>query len=184
MLNRSATLFLVLAATLALAACGGESEGSTTSTDQPLADANPDTTVDTQAETTADEGAGDTAGGGDGCDQVLTPDEIESVFGTPVEIKGSSQFCTIIFASDAVGNLSAFSGSEADEAISTLLAQFLADETDGVLLEQDRGFVDQNSAIVRGDSGRVFRFDAPDSIDVPDSQAAMQDIAELLLTRW
>jgi len=193
-MNRSIALSLVLAVSLTLAACGGASEGSRTPTDPAPAEASPDTTVNAQAEiavdtpveTTTDEGADDIDGRGDGCDEVLTADEIDSVFGTSVEIKGASTFCSMIFASDAVGVLAAWSGSKADEAIDFNLAKFRDDDRvnfGGVLLEDDRGFVDRYSAVVRGDSGRVFRFNFPESVDVPNIQVAMQDIADLLLTR-
>ncbi|NOX28714.1 MAG: hypothetical protein GXP35_01470 [Actinobacteria bacterium] len=194
MMNRTTALPLVLAASLALAACGGASEDSTSPTDPPPAEDSPDPTVDTLAatpavtplETTTDEGADDADGQGDGCDAVLTPDEIDSVFGTTVEINGGRKFCTIIFASDAVGSINVFDGSEADEAIEVNLANFADDDRasfGGVLLEDGRGFVDGDSVVVRGDSGRVFTFDVPDSVSVPDVQAAMQEIADLLLTR-
>jgi len=46
-----------------------------------------------------------------------------------------------------------------------------------------RGFILGGSAVVRGDSGRVFRFDAPSDDYIADTQSAMQGIADLLLTR-
>jgi hypothetical protein len=186
-LGRSTILSVAVAATLALSACGGTSEGSATPADPPPAEASSDTTVDTPTETTAEEPADNDPDGGPGdCREVLTPDEIEPILGTLVEFSGAGTFCNVVYASDSIGSLAAFSGSEADEAINTLLAKFQADETataSGVLLDDDRGYVREHSAIVRGDSGRVFNFTTPNNLDVPDIQVAMQAIADLLLTR-
>jgi hypothetical protein len=116
----------------------------------------------------------------------LTPDEVESILGAPAEISGAGEFCRFVFADDAVGSFATWSGSKADEAMEVLLPKFKADEravADGVLLDGDRGFVYDGSAVVRGDSGRVFRFDTPLNIGVADMQTAMEEMADLLLTR-
>ncbi|NOX30664.1 MAG: hypothetical protein GXP35_11565 [Actinobacteria bacterium] len=202
MINRMAMLPIAIAAALTLAACGGADEGSSPTPDPPSTEVAPDTTAAAPEETTADEpaadeaeaGAGDAASGDGGaasdCDQVLTADEIGSILGTAPEISGSGQQCQHIYASDAVGTFQAYSGSQADEAINTLLAVFQDDETksaNGVLLDDGRGYVldgsFERSVVVRGDSGQVFVFSAPDSLDVADIQMAMQAIADLLLTR-
>jgi len=47
----------------------------------------------------------------------------------------------------------------------------------------NRGFVTDDGAVVRGDSGRVFSLGIPDNVGVSDIDAAMQEIAELLLAR-
>lgn len=198
MINRVTMLPFAIAAALALTACGGGDEGSSPASTEVA----PDTTAEAPQETAADEpaadeaeaGAGDAASGDDeaasGCDKVLTPDEIGSILGTAPEISGSGEQCRHIYASDAVGTFQAFSGSKADEAIETLLAVFQDDETksaNGVLLDDGRGYVldgsFERSVVVRGDSGQVFVFSAPDSLNVADIQMAMQGIADLLLTR-
>lgn len=201
MINRATMLPIAIAAALALTACGGDDESSAP-VDPPPTEVTPDTTAEAPAETIAAEPAadeaetepGDAASGDDdaasGCDQVLTSDEIESILGTAPEISGSGEQCRHIYASDAVGTFQAYSGSKADEAINTLLAGFQDDETknaNGVLLDDGRGYVldgtFNRSVVVRGDSGQVFVFTAPDGVDVADIQLAMQGIADLLLTR-
>lgn len=180
---------LALAATFVLAGCGGSSDGGATPSAAPSDAGATDTTVavtTTTVATTEETIAASADVGSDGCDRVLTSDEVESILGSPVEFTGSSETCMVIFADDSIGNLQAFSGSKADEAIEVLLGKFQADEAasaSGVLLDDGRGFVLDGSAIVRGDSGRVFRFDTPDNVDVPDMQLAMEAIAALLLTR-
>lgn len=184
---------VAVVAAFAITACGGGSDSSASSADASPTETSADATVDTSSETSAAEEADNTGDeaddgdvGGDGCDQVLTSDEVQSVLGTSVEFTGSGQVCTVVFANDSTGTLQAFSDSKADDALDTLLAGFLADEAasaSGVLLDDGRGYVLENSAIVRGDSGRVFRFDAPDNLDIADIQGAMQSIADLLLTR-
>ncbi len=201
MINRATMLPIAIAAALAFPACGGDDESSSP-TDPLPAEVTPDAAADAPGETTAAEPAAeaaepepvDPASGADetasGCDQVLAPDEIESILGTAPEISGSGEQCRHIYASDAVGTFQAYSGSKADEAIDTLLAGFQDDDTksdNGVLLDDGRGYVldgtFSRSAVVRGDSGRVFVFTAPDGLDVADIQMAMQGIADLLLTR-
>ena len=188
MFSQSKVLTFAIAAALALAACGGESEDSATSSDSTAAEGTPDTTAETVAESTDDEpiAEANVVSGGDGCDQVLTPEEYESIFGTSVEVTGSGQTCQLIFASDAVGTLQAFSSSKAEDATDALLTQSKVDEAvsaGGVLLENARGYVVKNSAIVVGDSGTVFRLDTPENVDVADIQATMQQVAALLVTR-
>lgn len=191
MINRSALATLAIAAAMFLAACGGGEE-SVTLTDVTPIESAADSTAEAPAETVTEAPAASDAttavdAGQDpgGCDQLLTPAEIDSIFGTSIDkINGAGQFCNIVFAGDAVGSLAVFSGSKADEAIDTLLAQFQADgATGGVLLADGRGYVLDATATVRGDSGRVFRFDAPENITTPDLPSAMQNLADLLLTR-
>jgi hypothetical protein len=139
------------------------------------------TPVEASADASIEENAGD-----DGCDKALSAEEIDSILGTSVEIKGSGQVCQYIFASDSIGTLQAFTGSKADEAMDVVLGKFLADETAvarGVVLADDRGYVDPDGALVLGDSGQVFSLGIPDNIDVADKLVAIQLIADLLLTR-
>lgn len=197
-INRTNILPIAIVAALALTACGGDDDGSSApstdppSADPPSADVAPDTASEAPAETAAvdpaesGDTADDSAGTEDGCDQVLSPAEIESILGVAPEIKGSGEVCQLIYASDAVGTFQAFSGSKGDEAIDTLLSDFQTDEyksANGVPLDDGRGYVLDSTAVVRGDSGRVFVFGAPDSLDLADTEAAMQGIADLLLTR-
>lgn len=193
MISRSTIIPVAVAAVFTLSACGGASDSSPAPTDPPSAEAGPDTTVDAAAEsvvdapaeTSADAGAEENAGDG-GCDNALSAEEIDSVLGTSVEIKGSGQVCQYIFASDSVGTLQAFTGSKADEAMGTLLPKFLADESSvlsGVVFADDRGYVDPDGALVRGDSGQVFSLGIPNNIDVADKLEAVQELADLLLTR-
>ncbi len=189
MIRRLLQLVLVLAAALLLASCGDDSTADAPADSAPAddtADAPVDVPSDAPADTTVDEQVPvDEPADPNDCDTALTADEIDSIFGTSVEISGS-KFCNITFASDAVGILSIFSGSEADEAMDELLPKFLADEAAsaaGVVLDDGRGYIDDFGVVVRGDSGRTFSFSVPDNIEVPDFQAALQDVADLLLTR-
>lgn len=80
--------------------------------------------------------------------------------------------------------LQVFSGSNADEAIDTLVPKYQADASArGVLLDDGRGYALDGGALVRGDNGRVFNLGLPDGLDVPDMTAALQEIVDLLLTR-
>ncbi len=180
------------AAALALSACGGESEGTSAPADATTSEAASDAGTETTEGVATDETAADPAeddGGTEaegGCDKSLTPAEVESILGVPVEISGTGQICIVHFADDSIGNLQVFSGSKADEAMDALLTQFESDSTasaDGVLLADGRGHVLDRRAIVRGGSGQVFRFDTPDYVEVADVQAAMEVIPALLLTR-
>ena len=83
-------------------------------------------------------------------------------------------------ASSEVGG----SCTEADAAMDALLPKFEASaSTNGVLLDDGRGFIDGYSAVVRGQSGRVFRIDVPTNIDIADPPATMQSVVDILLTR-
>lgn len=204
---RPQVFVLATAASLALTACSGGSDAASEATD--ASQANGDESAAATSETNVIDSAGnsdagspeagsadtaDTEAGGatdsgdrepEGCNDVLTAEEIGAILGPVTGISGAGQFCNVSFESGSVGSLSAFEEKKADEAMDALLPAFKADATasaEGIRLDEDRGFVHRNSAVVRGDSGRVFRFDAPDDIDVPDIQAAMQEIAALLLT--
>lgn len=196
MIHRITVLPITFAAALALAACGGGGESSSPAPETPSTEVSPDTTGEASGETVTEDSTGaeadDTAiGDGEGesgCDQVLTAAEIESILGTAPEVKGTGGVCQHIYADDAIGSLSAFSGSKADEAMDVLLTKFAEDETkSGALLDDGRGYVldgsFERSVVVRGDSGRAFVFVAPDGLDVADIEAALQSIADLLLTR-
>ncbi|MFT5204536.1 MAG: hypothetical protein ACI9C1_003947 [Candidatus Aldehydirespiratoraceae bacterium] len=192
--KRFVPLFLILAVAIALASCGDDSEADSTPPDStPIEDsvelpddAPADTPADeTPADAPADAPADEPVAADDGsCAKAFTVAEYEQVFGTTVEINGGSKFCNVIFASDSIGAFSAFSGSEADEAMDQLLPAFEAKASvDGVLLDDGRGFIDGFSAVVLGDSGRVFRIDVPSNVDLPDVPAAMQAAVDILLTR-
>lgn len=180
-----------LAAVFALAACGGGSDAAvepdTVEPDivETTATTESDSTEDTTVETVTDEDSG--ANTDDvPCGEALTAAEIDSILGTSVSIGGGGGNCLVEFAADAVGTVSVFSGSRADEAMDALLPKFKDDETasaNGVLLADDRGFIDGRSVIVRGDSGSVFRFDVPDNVEIADVNAAMEQLAAILLTR-
>ena len=189
---------IAIAAALVVTACGGDDDSSAP-LDSPATDVAPDTTAEipdeTIAEPAVDEAAPEPsdAASGDGeatkgCASALTSEEIGSILGTTPEISGSGEQCQHSYASDAIGTFQAYSGSKADQAIETLLVGFQDDETkSGVLLDDGRGYVLDGtftrSVVVRGDSGQVFVFTAPDNLDVADIQLAMQNIADLLLTR-
>ena len=187
---------------LAVAACGGSDDNSSTPIDTPSTEIAPEATPEAPEGTVSAEPAagdapsdfGEDAGDGSeeasGCAAALTAEDIESIFGSTPEISGSGEQCQHVYASDAVGTFQAYSGSKADDAIGALLDGFASDETksnNGVLLEDGRGYVldgtFSRSAVVRGDSGQVFVFTAPDNLDVADIESAMQNLADLLLTR-
>lgn len=188
---------LVTATSLAFTACSSGSDATSETTDPSPANADESAASTSETDVTdsaASTEAGRTEAGGaadsgdrepEGCNDVLTAEEIGAILGPVTGISGAGQFCNVSFESGSVGSLSAFEEKKADEAMDALLPAFKADATasaEGILLDEDRGFVHRNSAVVRGDSGRVFRFDAPDDLDVPDTQVAMQEIAALLLT--
>lgn len=193
MISRVTVFILSIAAALALAACGSGGDSSGEQDSSAVTEAGSATTADTTGEATTeippaeDSAVTDAGGGDDGCDQVVTVDEIDAIFGSSVmEIKGSSEQCSIIFASDAVGGIGAFSGSKADEAIEALLAQFEANnvaDSGGVLLADGRGYVTVDSVVVVGDSGRVFSIAIPGGFADDDRLGAMQAFADLLLGR-
>lgn len=179
-------LAFALAAMVALAACGGG--GDTTLADPaPTQDA-PDDSVSAPADEPAD-ASGEPepeSASASGCNTALTIDEIDSIFGSSVIRVSGNKFCNIVFREDAITVFAIFSGSEADEAMEFHLPPFLADEAAsaaGVTLDDGRGFIDDREAVVRGESGRTFVFGLPDNVDVADVRAAMQDLADLLLTR-
>ena len=180
-------LFFMLAAAIALASCATDVEVESTPTEPTPVEDNIDLPDEAPADTPADESPIDVPADepdGGSCAEALTPAEYEQIFGTPVEINGGSKFCNVVFASDSVGGFSAFSGSEGDEAMDSLLPAFVAEASaDGVLLDDGRGFIDDFSAVVRGESGRVFRIDVPSNVDVADVPAAMQAVVDILLTR-
>jgi hypothetical protein len=129
------------------------------------------------------------ATGDDGsCAAALSGAEVESIFGTPVDMPDNSSVCNVVFRDNAVGTFQIWSGARADEAMEVLVPQFQADErasANVVLLDDGRGFVYEESAVVLGDSGRVFRFDTPPSVfdSIAEAQVAMEASAALLLTR-
>lgn len=192
MISRATLFPVTLVAAVTLTACGGESGDSSPTTEPPSSDVAAEVTIaapaptaaaPSESETTA---AADNAAAGDGCNQVMTPDEIGSILGTTPEISGSSEQCLFKFRSDAIGSFSAYSGSKADEALDTLMAGYQDDDYKkdrGVLLDDGRGYFYDENVVVRGDSGRVFVLAAPTDLGAPDYQVAMQALADLLLTR-
>lgn len=190
MISHPTALSIMIAAALALAACGGSSDDASTQVDASIDTSVSDTTPDSPAtsvaaevpaETTAIESADD---GGEGCDQALSAAEIDAIFGTSVEISGSGQVCSLHFADDSIGSFQAITGSKGDAAFDELLAKYETEaSTNGIVLDDNRGYILRETAIVRGASGQVFSFVAPDNVDVANMGVAMQAIADLLLTR-
>ncbi len=195
MTTRSTLRNVTIAAAVILSACGGDDEVAATSDDSTTADGGAGTTIETPVATTletaveepaSDEETGAAAETDEGCDQLLTAEELESILGAPVEVepRGTGQICNWVFASDAIGTMQVFTGSKADEAMDTLIPKYEAEATSrGILLDDGRGYVLNGSAVVRSDSGRVFSLAVPDGIDVADMNAALKAITDLLLTR-
>ncbi len=140
-------------------------------------------TDETAADPAEDDGGTEADGG---CDKALTPAEVESTLGVPVEISGTGQICMVHFADDSIGTSRCSPARRPTKRWMLCSPQFESDSTasaDGVLLADGRGYVLDRSAIVRGDSGQVFRFGTPSNVELVDAQAAMEEIAALLLTR-
>lgn len=188
MIKRLAMWSLALGLAFALAACGGGNEGSATPADTSEVPESSDTVDEAVVEEpVADEpvvNEGD--GGDDGCENALTADEIDSIFGTTVEISGEGRYCNIQFPNGSISVFSVFTGSTADDAMDELLPKFLEDEfarADGIVLDDGRGYVLETKLLVRGDSGRAFVLGIPGDLEVDDVQAANLKLAELLLLR-
>lgn len=128
---------------------------------------------------------GDEGGSTDGCETALTVAEIDEIFGTSVQsTNGAGKFCNIVFADDSVGIFSVFPSEDADEGLASLASQLEEANTSGELLEDGaRGYILGRSAVVLGDSGRLFRFDLPDNAEVSELATAMRQLADVLLAR-
>ncbi len=178
---------VVTAFMFVLNACGGDSEPTSAPADSPSAEtpAAAETTDPPETPEASDTGSVEPASEGD-CTTAVTAEEIGTILGTPaVEITGSGEQCSYTFAADSVGGVSVYSGAKADEAMTTLLDKY-DPNFGGVLLDDGRGLVqaDLNGRVlVRGDSGRVFVFAIPDNIETKNLQAALEDLAALVLTR-
>lgn len=187
MITRRTLIGLAAAATLALSGCGGDDEASAPESDalstqvsaEPAADAPADTSATNDAAGGAETSTtGD--GSSDGCDEVLTVEEVEAAMGSAPQIDGSGEVCQFTFDSGTTGTFQVLSGPAADEAFTSQMQSGLSDE--GELLDDGQGFVLADTVVVKGASGQVFNFSVPIGDELAD-QASMQSIADLLVTR-
>lgn len=188
MRNRTSVLAVAIAGVFLLGACGGDSdEGATTTTAVAAAATDvPATTtsVADDAPTTTEAAVADEASAELPCGGELTVDEVDAILGTSAEMKGVPSNCLIVFADDAVGSYSRWTGATADEALQVNLDSFnTGSKGAGTLLDDGRGYVAESQLVVRGDSGAVYSLNIPDNLDLADTEVAMSAFLDLLIAR-